>query len=171
MLRMQGSSLDPCSFRHLQPPQAPAAVLVGVGIHSQAGLNLPGYEYPRAHTGSANLPLPFSLPPALCSALLIALRATRILLSLLRLGALGGGTAEVVWDPRLVVVPVNAAGDAGGFIAGEGLGHINDLLALLLRQGGLLCLGEEGLDPGLVDEVESAGKGAGQEQVEENAVT
>lgn len=94
---------------------------------------------------------------------------TRILLGLLRLGALRRGTAKVVRDPGLVVVLVDTAGDAAGLVAGQRLSNVDDL-ALLGGTGSLLGLGEESLDPGLVDEVQSATKDASQEEVEEDTV-
>lgn len=62
-------------------------------------------------------------------------------------------------DPALVVVLPGGGGDRFG--GGLGLG--------LLGAGGALGLGEEGLDPGLVDKVEGAGEGGGEEEVEEDA--
>lgn len=69
----------------------------------------------------------------------------------------------VLGDPALVVL----ASDASG-ISGNGLG-LEGLAGLL---GGRLLggLGEEGLDPGLVDEVDGASEGASEDEVEEDAV-
>lgn len=103
------------------------------------------------------------------AALVLALQSARILLGLLGLGALGGRTAQVVRDPGLVVVLVNTAGGTGGLVARQRLGDIDDL-ALLDGTRSLLSLGEEGLNPGLVDEVEGATEDAGQEEVQEDAV-
>lgn len=75
----------------------------------------------------------------------------------------------VVGDPSLIVVLASGSGHTSRLGARERVGDIDGgLLALL---GGLrsLSLGEESLDPGLVDEVESAGEGSSQEEVEEDA--
>lgn len=179
MLLAQSLSFDRCSFSSLQPPQdsdhGPGARTHSqpgrVGLASDARIRVcfPVYRF------FFSLPLPLPLPLQLLLPLLLpsspSFEVSHILLGLLGLGALGCGPAEVVWDPRFVVVLVDAAGDAGGLIAGEGLGHIDDLLRLLLGQRGLLSLWEESLDPGLVDEVEGASERAGQEEVEEDTVT
>ena len=69
-------------------------------------------------------------------------------------------------DPALVVVL--AGGDGSGLGAGEGGVGVDGPLGLL---GGLgaLGLGEEGLDPGLVDEVEGSGEGTSEEEVQGDA--
>lgn len=72
----------------------------------------------------------------------------------------------VVRDPALVVA---ASGNSNsGLGAGQSGVRVGDLLDLL---GGLgtLGLGEQSLDPGLVDEEEETREGGGQEQVEEDA--
>ena len=95
-------------------------------------------------------------------------------LDALRLGLAGGpalyafgdGTVDVVvGDPALVVGLVGARGHGGGLASGENL----DGLVLLDLLGALARLGEEGLDPGLVDEVEGAAEDSGKEEVEEDA--
>lgn len=86
-----------------------------------------------------------------------------------RLDALGNRAVDVVVrDP--FGVKVGTAGSAGGLVAGEGLGglDLDDLLGLL--GPGALGLGEQGLDPGLVDKVEGTGKGGAQDEVQEDAV-
>lgn len=84
-----------------------------------------------------------------------------------RLGALASGAGNVVvGNPLLVVL---AAGNSGGGLgAGEGGVDFNPL-GLLGRARGLLGGGEEGLDPGLVDKVESTGECGGEDEVQENA--
>lgn len=93
------------------------------------------------------------------------------------LDALGGGTVEVVLgDPALI-----NGGDAGGstdggrnsLVAGESgigidIGGEGLARGLGARSLGALSLGKESFDPGLVDEVEDATEGTGQEQVEED---
>lgn len=77
----------------------------------------------------------------------------------------------VVWDPGLVVVLAgNSSSDASRLGARKGIASVNGsgLLALLGGTGSL-GLGEESLDPGLVDEVESTGEGSSEENVEEDA--
>lgn len=95
----------------------------------------------------------------------------RILLrSLLRLGALGGGTVDVVLrNPALVVALGGASGDPSRLGAREGFGNLDGLLGLLGGSGSATGLGEEGLDPGLVNKVKSAAENASQEEVEEDA--
>lgn len=73
----------------------------------------------------------------------------------------------VVRDPALIVVLARGIDNGDSLGAGEGLGNIDGLLGLLVGAGAL-GLGEEGLDPGLVDEVESAGEGSREEEVEED---
>lgn len=75
----------------------------------------------------------------------------------------------VLGDPALVIVLARASGSAGGLGAGEGLSSL-DLLGLL-GGAGALGLGEESLDPGLVDEVEGTSEGGGEEDVEEDAIS
>jgi hypothetical protein len=70
----------------------------------------------------------------------------------------------VVGDPALVVRL------AGGLGAGEGVSGVDGLLDGLLGGARLLGLGEQGLDPGLIDEVEGASEGGGEDEVEEDAV-
>lgn len=80
------------------------------------------------------------------------------------LGTLSIGSVDVVLgDPALVVLASDACG-----ISGNGLG-LEGLAGLF---GGRLLggLGEEGLDPGLVDEVDGASEGASEDEVEEDAV-
>lgn len=85
------------------------------------------------------------------------------------LDASGSGAVDVVLgDPALIVVLARAGGSASGLGAGEGLSSL-DLLGLL-GGAGALGLGEESLDPGLVDEVEGTGEGGGKEEVEEDAI-
>jgi len=82
-----------------------------------------------------------------------------------RLDPLGRGSVEVVlWDPTLII----GSGGTSGFRAREDLGF---LLDSLLAAGGLAAagLGEEGLDPGLVHEVEGAAEDAREEEIEEDA--
>lgn len=80
----------------------------------------------------------------------------------------------MAWDPALVVVLVSAgSGGAGGLVAGGGLGDdlgVGSLLGLALDGLGALGLGEEGLDPGLVDEVGSSAKDGGEDEVQKDAV-
>ena len=83
------------------------------------------------------------------------------------LDASGSGAFDVVLgDPALVVVLARASGSAGGLGAGEGLSSLN--LLGLLGGSGALGLGEESLDPGLVDKVESTGESSREEEVEED---
>lgn len=81
------------------------------------------------------------------------------------LGALASGAADVVvGDPALVV-----AGGGGGRIGG-GRGDFGlDLLDFLGGARSALGLGEEGLDPGLVDKVEGTSESGRQDEVEEDA--
>ena len=74
----------------------------------------------------------------------------------------------VVGNPALIVVLVRDDSNGDGLGAGEGLGDLDDLLGLL-SGAGTLGLREEGLDPGLVDEVESTGESSREEEVEEDA--
>lgn len=76
----------------------------------------------------------------------------------------------VLGDPGLVVALVSASGDSGRFGAGQGLSSLDRLLALLAGARSALGLGEEGLDPGLVDEVEGAAEDPGQEDIQEDSV-
>lgn len=60
-----------------------------------------------------------------------------------------------------------ASRDAGGLRAGDvSVGSGLDLLGLAGRAA---SLGEQGLDPGLVDEVESSSEGTSEEEVQEDA--
>jgi hypothetical protein len=89
--------------------------------------------------------------------------------------SLGAGTAldppglravdVVVGDPALIVVLLGTGG-ASRLGAREGLDL--DLLDLLDGLDGA-GLGEKGLDPGLVDEVEGRAEETGEEEVEEDA--
>lgn len=92
----------------------------------------------------------------------------QVLLGLLGLGTLGSGATVVVRDPRLIVVLVDTRGDANRLVARQGLGDLDGLLALLASTRSLLGLRKQGLDPGLVDEVDGATEDAGQEEVEED---
>lgn len=86
------------------------------------------------------------------------------------LDALGYGTVDVVGrDPAGIEPGLGARGNARGLGRRGGLDNLG-ALALL---GGLgpLGLGEQGLDPGLVDKVDSAAKDAGQDEVEEDAIS
>lgn len=71
-------------------------------------------------------------------------------------------------NPALVKVLLAARGGTGRLGTRQGLGNL-DLLDLLRGLGLLNSLGEESLDPGLVDEVEGSAKDTGQEEVEEDA--
>lgn len=86
------------------------------------------------------------------------------------LDALGDGAVDVVGgDPGLIVVLVStSAGGTGRLGAREGL-NLNLLNLLALDGGNAAGLGEEGLDPGLVDEVEGGAEETGEEEVEEDA--
>jgi hypothetical protein len=78
----------------------------------------------------------------------------------------------VLGDPALVVALVGTGGGASRLGTGEGLGSLGLLGLLGARGAGRTArLGEEGLDPGLVDEVQGAAEDAGQEEVEEDAGT
>lgn len=112
--------------------------------------------------------------PSIVPALHLAPRsisAANLLLGLAARAALdpsGDGAVDVVaGDPGLVVVLVGARGRASRLVAGKGLGDL-DLLGLLGRLDDA-GLGEQGLDPGLVDKAEGGAKQAGEEQVEEDA--
>lgn len=74
----------------------------------------------------------------------------------------------VVRDPALVVVFSINDSNGNGLGAGEGLNDVDSLLSLL-SGAGALGLREEGLDPGLVDEVEGTSESSGEEEVEEDA--
>lgn len=85
-----------------------------------------------------------------------------------RLDATGDGAVDVVVrNPALVVVLSRGNGDGGRLGAGERLSNIDGLLGLLVGTGAL-GLGEESLDPGLVDEVEGTGESSREEEVEED---
>ncbi len=73
----------------------------------------------------------------------------------------------VVGDPALVVL---GASGGGGLGAREGSVGVDNLLSLLGGARGALGLGEQSLDPSLVDKVESTAKGSSQDKVEEDAV-
>ena len=74
----------------------------------------------------------------------------------------------VVGNPALIVVLVRDDSNGGGLGAGERLNNVDGLLGLLVGAGAL-GLREEGLDPGLVDKVESTGESSREEEVEEDA--
>lgn len=88
------------------------------------------------------------------------------------LDALGDRAVDVVaGDPALIVVLAVGAGRGGGLASGKRLGlDLLDLLAGRASGGATGGLGEEGLDPGLVDEVENTAEDTTQEEVEEDAV-
>jgi hypothetical protein len=73
-------------------------------------------------------------------------------------------------DPGLVVTLVSASSNSGRLGAGQWLSGFDGLFALLSGTGSALGLGEEGLDPGLVDKVEGATEDTGQEDIQEDAV-
>lgn len=75
----------------------------------------------------------------------------------------------MVGNPRLIVTLVRTRGDIRRLITRQGLGDLDRLLGLLGSTRSALGLREEGLDPGLVDEVDGATESAGQEEVKENA--
>jgi hypothetical protein len=84
------------------------------------------------------------------------------------LDASSDGAVDVaLGDPALVVVLSRSGGDTRLVGAGDGLGL--DLLGLLGGAGSALGLGEEGLDPGLVDKVQGTSEGTSEEEVEEDA--
>lgn len=74
----------------------------------------------------------------------------------------------VVRDPALVVVLGSTGSGSDGLRGRLGLNDVDVLLGLLCGAG-TLGLGEQGLNPGLVDKVESSSKGSRQEEVEEDA--
>ena len=76
----------------------------------------------------------------------------------------------VLGDPALVVALVETCGVTGGLVAGQGL-NLN-LLNLLdhLDGGGAAGLGEQSLDPCLVDKPGGGTKDASQEEVQEDAM-
>lgn len=76
----------------------------------------------------------------------------------------------VLGDPGLVVALVGTSGDAGRLGAGQRLSGFDRFLALLGGARSALGLREEGLDPGLVDEVEGSAEDSGQEDVQEDAI-
>lgn len=79
------------------------------------------------------------------------------------LGTLSIGSVNVMLgDPALIVL----ASDGGGIGNGLGLEGLAGLLGSRLLGG----LGEEGLNPGLVDEVDGSGESASEDEVEEDAV-
>lgn len=85
-----------------------------------------------------------------------------------RLDATGDRAVDVVVrDPALVVVLSRSDGNGGRLGAGERLSNIDGLLGLLVGTGSL-SLGEESLDPCLVDEVEGTGESSREEEVEED---
>ena len=80
----------------------------------------------------------------------------------------------VVGDPALIVaLAIAAASGTGRLGSRDGLGlDDNRLLDLLGSRGAGAAdlLGEEGLNPGLVDEVEGGTEDAGQEEIKEDAI-
>jgi hypothetical protein len=85
-----------------------------------------------------------------------------------RLDASGNGAVDVVvGNPALIVVLVRDDSNGDGLGAGERLSNLDDLLGLLSGTGAL-GLREKGLDPGLVDKVESTGESSREEEVEED---
>lgn len=91
-----------------------------------------------------------------------------LLLRSARLDALGVGALDVVLgDPALVVFGASGGGRLGA--RGSSVGF-DGLLGLLGGARSAFGLGEQGLDPGLVDKVEGAAKGSSQDEVEEDAV-
>jgi hypothetical protein len=83
------------------------------------------------------------------------------------LNSLGHGAVDVVGgDPALIVVLVGTRCSASRLGSRERLNlDLLDLLGGRFRAG----LGEQGLNPGLVDEVQCSAKQTGQEEVEEDA--
>lgn len=72
----------------------------------------------------------------------------------------------VVRDPGFIVL---ASGSSSGLGTGKGgFGVGNGLLGLLGGARRALCLGEEGLNPGLVNKVQGASESGGEDEVEEN---
>lgn len=69
----------------------------------------------------------------------------------------------MVRDPALVI------GLAGGLGAGEGISGVDGLLDGLLGGARSLGLGEQSLDPGLVDEEEGATENGSEDKVQEDA--
>lgn len=87
-----------------------------------------------------------------------------LLLAGARLYALGDRAVDVVVrDPALVVRL------AGGLGAGKGIGGVDGLLDRLLGRARSLSLGEQSLDPGLVDEEEGAAEDSSEDKVQEDA--
>lgn len=80
-----------------------------------------------------------------------------------RLGALASRTGNVVLGNP---ARVDAAGSSSGGIGNLGFDLLADLAG---SAGSLLGRREEGLDPGLVDEVESTGESGTKDEVEEDA--
>lgn len=76
----------------------------------------------------------------------------------------------VLGDPGLVVSLVSASGYAWRLGSGQRLSSLDRLLAFLAGARGALGLREEGLDPGLVDEVERSAEDTGQEKIQEDTV-
>lgn len=71
-------------------------------------------------------------------------------------------------NPALVKVLLAARGSTSRLRTRQGLGNL-DLPGLLGSLGLLSSLGEESLDPGLVNEVEGSAEDTGKEEVEEDA--
>lgn len=116
---------------------------------------------------------PSCAPSSLLSGVLC--RCATILLSNLGLELAAGSTLDtlsdravdvVLRDPALIVALASRGGNSS-----VGLSHrdCDADLANLLGGLGLLSLGEQSLDPSLVDKVEGSGESSGQEEVEEDA--
>lgn len=104
---------------------------------------------------------PVSVPSSL---FFLCLLQSLLLAAGARLYALGNRAVDVVVrDPALVV------GLAGGLGAGEGISGVDGLLDGLLGGARSLGLGEQGLDPGLVDEEEGATENGSEDKVQEDA--
>lgn len=87
-----------------------------------------------------------------------------------RLDAFGHRPVDVViGDPALVVILAHTSGDTNRLGGRYRFNDIDGLLGLLIdRRTSALSLGEEGLYPGLVDEVESTSECDSEEEVEED---
>jgi hypothetical protein len=113
----------------------------------------------------STIPALHLVPRSVSAAILLLGLAARAALD-----PLGDRAVDVVaGDPGLIVVLVGACGRASRLVARKGLRNL-DLLGLLgrLDDAGLR---EQGLDPCLVDKVESSAKQAGEEEVEEDTTT
>lgn len=74
----------------------------------------------------------------------------------------------MIGDPGLIVGLIDARSDNRGLVARQRLGHVDLLSGLLAGTRSLLGLGEESLNPSLVDKVDGAAEDAGQEEVQED---